>query len=355
MHRTQGISRLFQALSLRDWVILLVISVFAISIPVRGSESRRGRRGPMPVIFDTDICDDIDDTWALVMLLNSPELDVKLITTAVGNTEQKVKVVAKILEVAGRTDIPIGMGVKFHDGGHRQDEWVKDYDLKKYPGTVIRDGVGAIVDTIMKSERRITLIAVGPVPNVAAALEKEPAIAEKARFIGMHGSIYKGYGGSNTPSAEYNVKQYCKECQKVFTAGWRMTITPLDTCGVINLNGQKYQKVLKSDRPLAKALMENYHIWQKQHIIAGNKDLSDEEVEKRARQITDNRSSTLFDTVAIYLALSRDLVEMERLPIIVTDDGYTKIDQEKGKQVNCAVRWKDLGAYEDYLVERVTR
>src|SRR4030042_1697352 len=54
--------------------------------------------GPKPVIFDTDICDDIDDTWALGVLLQSPELDCKLITTAVRDTEAKAKVVAKFLQ-----------------------------------------------------------------------------------------------------------------------------------------------------------------------------------------------------------------------------------------------------------------
>ncbi|GAH91698.1 unnamed protein product, partial [marine sediment metagenome] len=50
-----------------------------------------------PVIFDTDICGDIDDTWALVTLLQSPEFDIKLITTAVGDTPAKAKTAAKIL------------------------------------------------------------------------------------------------------------------------------------------------------------------------------------------------------------------------------------------------------------------
>ncbi len=58
---------------------------------------------------------------------------------------------------------------------------------------------------------------------------------------------------------------------------------------------------------------------------------------------------------AIYLALSTELVETERLPIVVTDDGYTKIDRQKGKRVRCATKWKDLGTYEDLLVERLIR
>ena len=50
---------------------------------------------PIPVILDTDIGSDIDDSWALVMLLNSPELDLKLITTATFNTEHRTAITAK--------------------------------------------------------------------------------------------------------------------------------------------------------------------------------------------------------------------------------------------------------------------
>jgi inosine-uridine nucleoside N-ribohydrolase len=320
------------------------------------SNSPSPRQKKTPVIFDTDICDDIDDTWALALLLQSPEFDVKLITTAVGNTESKAKTVAKFLETVGRTDIPIGIGVQQHKGNHRQDAWAKDYDLSSYPGKVHRDGVQAIIDTIMKSRRPIKLIATGPLPNIAAALEREPRIAKKAEFVGMHGSIRLGYGGGAQPSAEYNVKAFVKEAQKVFTAPWNMTITPLDTCGIVDLKDRKFQKVLKKDSALTRALMENYRAWYKQGILseAANKDLGEADLEKRVDDKVNSSSTTLFDTVAIYLGMSTDLVKMEELKVKVTDDGYTRID-EGGKVINCATEWKDLGAFEDFLVERLTK
>ena len=109
----------------------------------------------------------------------------------------KAKVVAKMLEIAGRTDIPIGIGPTRGglSRGHRQDAWIQGYDMSSYRGTVYEDGVQAMVDTIMKSSRPIKVVAVGPLPNVAAALEREPRIAELAEFVGMHGSIRLGYGG----------------------------------------------------------------------------------------------------------------------------------------------------------------
>jgi inosine-uridine nucleoside N-ribohydrolase len=339
------------------WMLFLGMATMFLAVESLGASkggSAASAVPKIPVIFDTDICDDIDDTWALVLLLQSPEFDLKLITTAVGNTEAKAKVVARLLEIAGRTDIPVGIGLQQHKNEHRQTAWAKDYDLPSYRGTISRDGVQAIVDTIMKSSRPIKVVATGPLPNIAAALEREPRIAGKAQFVGMHGSIRRGYGGSATPNAEYNVKAFVQAAQKVFTAGWDMTITPLDTCGIVQLKDQKYQKVLASTNALTRALIENYRVWYRRGVLDERKDLSEAEVNKRVAEKVDSSSTTLFDTVAIYLAMSIELVKMEKLPIIVTDDGYTKID-DKGKVIYCATEWKDLSAFEDFLVGRLTR
>jgi hypothetical protein len=61
----------------------------------------------------------------------------------------------------------------------------------------------------------------------------------------------------------------------------------------------------------------------------------------------------LFDTVAVYLAFSQDMCGMERLGIRVTDDGFTAEDP-KARKINVALTWKNLGAFEDLLVQRLT-
>jgi len=306
-----------------------------------------------PVIFDTDICDDIDDTWALGVLLQSPELDCKLITTAVRDTEAKARVVAKFLDKVGRTDIPIGIGVKQPGASWRQTGWAQDYDLSSYPGRVLEDGVQAIIDTIMNSPTRVILIAVGPLPNISAALQREPRIAEKASFVGMHGSVYLGYGGKDKPDAEYNVAQNAKAAQQVFTASWPMTITPLDTCGRVALTGEKYQKVLTRNSPITSTLLENYRLWFRDGL-RDRKDLDDAGRTRATDEKLGKSSTTLFDTVAIYLAVSRDLAKIERLPIRITDDGFSRIEPG-AKEVDCAVQWQTLDGYETWLVERLTK
>lgn len=297
----------------------------------------------IPVILDSDIGDDIDDTWALGLLLRSPELDVKLVVSDDGKPIYRSKILAKFLEAAKRTDIPVGVGMptqKRGEGG--QAAWVRDYNLNRYPGKVYPDGVQALIDTIMNSREPITVIAIGPLPNLAAALEREPRIAEKARFVGMHGSVRVGYGGSKTPSPEYNVKQDVPACQKVFLAPWEMTITPLDTCGLIDLQGERYQRLRQSKDPIAATVLENYRLW------SGS--------QKRQQNQPDpfeTRSSTLFDTVAVYLAFNTDLVKMEQLPIAVTDDGMTAI-RPGAHPVNVATEWKSLDGFRDLLVQRLT-
>jgi inosine-uridine nucleoside N-ribohydrolase len=331
---------------------LFFVDVLFAVVLMTASEPVWGSAGPIPVVFDTDICDDIDDTWAIAAMLQSPELDCKLITTAVGNTEAKAKVVAKFLEKAGRTNIPVGVGVKQGSGSHRQTAWAADYNLSSYPGRVCKDGVQAIIDTIMSSPTRVTLIAVGPLPNIAEALKREPRIAEKADFIGMHGSVYVGYG-KDKPDAEYNVKADVEAAKRVFTAPWQMTITPLDTCGLVVLDGDNYQKVLKRNSVVTTTLLENYRVWFKDGL-RDRKDLDDPGRDRLTDEKLKSSSTTLFDTVAIYLAINRDLVQMERLSIRITDDGFTRIEQD-AKNVDCAVKWKSLDGYESWLVHRLTR
>ncbi len=293
-----------------------------------------------PVILDTDIGDDIDDTWALTLLLKSPELEPKLVVSDSGDTEYRAKIIARLLEVAKRTEIPVGIGLRQKSGGGRQAAWVKEYDHSRYHGKVHRNGVGAIIRTILDSPEPITLICIGPVPNIQAALEREPKIATRARFIGMHGSVRKGYGGRSKPDAEWNVVANPAACRKAFTAAWPMTITPLDTCGLVRLKGEKYRKVAQCKDPLVQALMENYRIWRKAQ-------------DPKAPDEVD-ASSVLFDTVAVYLAISTDLVRIERIPLVVTDKGFTVPDPQ-GKPIDCAIEWKDLGAFEDFLVQRLTQ
>ena len=295
-----------------------------------------------PVILDTDIGSDIDDTWALALLLKSPELDLRLVTVVSGDTAHRAALAAKMLTIGGRTDVPIGIGL-----GSPADfdiwpqmEWVADYNLDTYAGRVESDGVEAMIRTIMDSPETIDVIAIGPLTNIAAAASREPRILEKTRIVGMQGSLRRGYGGSKIPVPEYNIRFDVAAAKAVFAAPWTISITPLDTCGLVVLEAEKYRAVLESADPLTRAVVENYRLWC---VPRGH-----------PRTQAEERSSVLYDTVAITMAFSEKHLVMEPVKLVVTDDGRTVADN-LGKDVRCATEWTDLPAFEDFLVQRLTK
>jgi inosine-uridine nucleoside N-ribohydrolase len=307
----------------------------------------------IPVILDTDIGSDIDDTWALGFLINCPELDLKAVICSSGDTRYRAKLVAKFLTIAGHDSIPIGIGTSFHDNEGPQRAWVKSYDLGSYKGGIVENGADLFIDTIMKSKENAgsggntKVIAIGPLTTVAEALRKQPKISLKASFVGMHGSVYKGYGGSEKPSPEYNVVQDIEACRTVFHAPWNKTLAPLDTCGTIMLEGQDYQSIVKAKTPLPKMIIENYRLWS----IGSNEWAKIFNKKYKRYQV---QSSVLFDTLAVYLAFSEQYVTIEEVPLKVTDKGDTQSDAT-GEICRCAVGWKNKDAFLRLLVERLTK
>lgn len=285
-----------------------------------------------PIILDTDLGDDIDDTWALCMLLGMPDVDVRLITTAAGDAPAKTRLIAKMLERLGRTDIPLGTGLSSSTGKMNQAKWLADYDLASYPGTVYEDGVAAMIDAIHASSEPVTLLVLGPQMNLKAALERAPDIAQKARVVAMAGSVYMGYNGKEGRQPEWNVVCDVAAARAVFAAPWEITIAPLDLCGTLTLSENRYRRVAESDSPLAQVVMENYAIWtNREHYGA-------------------DASSVLFDTAAVYLAVDEALCEMSTINLVVDDKGNT-VPDEDGRPVRCGLGWKNRDAFESILIE----
>jgi len=298
---------------------------------------------PIPVILDTDIGFDVDDVWALAFMLRCPELDIKLIVTDTGDTHYSARLVAKLLQVAGREDIPLGIGIPLDSSARTHSAWLADYSLDEFKGVVHHDGVGAICDTVMKSSEQVAIVCIGPVPNIAAALAREPEIVDNSRFIGMHGSIRRGYLGAPKPMKEYNVKKHSMSCQTVFATPWDISITPLDTCGTVILKDENFARIMASDDPLCRAVVENHFGWFE--AVQDLPMFSDTD--------PNTQSSLLYDTVAVYMAFSEEFLEMETLPIVVTDDGKTLVD-DSGQSIRCAMNWKDQEAFERLLSERLS-
>lgn len=302
----------------------------------------------IPVILDTDIGSDIDDTWALAFLLRCPELDLKLVTTERGCADVRAALACQVLEAGDRADVPVALGVDWQGNTGPRDQWPRaaGYDLSRYAGGILTDAPQAIVDTIMGSDAPVTVIAIGPMPTLRRALSLDPRIAGRARLVAMLGSVRAGYGGSPDVTAEANVKNDAAACRDVVTAPWDVTITPVDTCGRVQLAGEAFARVRDSRAPLARAVMDHYRTWWRGRSgrLAG-----------LDRERAEQESSQLFDTVAVYLALSEDLVFVEDLGIRVTDDGFTQIDKG-AKRIRCATAWHEggLDAFHALLAKRLT-
>lgn len=296
---------------------------------------------PIPVILDTDIGTDVDDTWALLQLLASPELDLRLIVTTGGDTRYRAALTAKLLTVAGRTDVPIALGSGGAAYGEFQRRWLGSFSLADYPGPVYDNQLDAY-RTLAESASDLTVISIGPATSVARLAAEAPELVERCRFVGMQGSVALGYGGSPPPVPEANVKSDPAALRHVLAAPWRdILLTPLDTCGLVTLDGERYVRIWSHPGATLAALRENYQAWA-----------ADVSWHATPLEEVPHRSSTLFDTVAVYLAYDERWVRVESHPLAVTDDGMTVID-EAGPRVRLALAWEDLEAFEDDLVERL--
>jgi inosine-uridine nucleoside N-ribohydrolase len=313
------------------------------------------------VVLDTDIGGDIDDTWALAMLCRYPELDLRLVTTVTGDTTYRAGIVAGILSSAGRDDVPIGIGIPTtidlpeHMSPRPQGEFADELDLDSYRGGIHSDGVHALVDCVMGSSEPVTVIGIGPMTNIAAALALEPRIAEKARLVGMLGWVRDLAAGDGpmhgAPAREYNVAADVAACRAAFEANWEITITPIDTCGTVILRGARFSRVRDAGTPLTQALMRNYAEWAR--AVGAFTSAADYGDKPEDSGFWERRSSVLFDTVAVYLAYDESLLNIEQLPIEVDDDGLTRI-MAGARELRVATSWRNREGFEEQLVERLT-
>src|SRR5580658_1773778 len=114
---------------------LLVLALAASLSAARGATS--GGPAATPVILVTDIGTDIDDSWAIALLLRSRELDLKLVVVDPADTQYRAAVAAKLLEESGRADVPVAIGDNsgpMGDDNKTLKPWIAGYDIGKYPG-----------------------------------------------------------------------------------------------------------------------------------------------------------------------------------------------------------------------------
>jgi inosine-uridine nucleoside N-ribohydrolase len=199
------------------------------------------------IIIDTD--PGIDDTMAIFFALQSPELDVLGVTAVFGNggVANTASNAVRILEVAGRPDIPVAAGandplvIPNRAGGganvHGRDGLGNAGDRLPQPqgSPIAQRAASFIVDMVMANPGEITLVPIGPLTNIALAVRLEPRIVEAARgVVLMGGSAF--VGGNATAAAEANLRNDPHAAHIVFTAGWPIVMAGWDVSNRFHMN-----------------------------------------------------------------------------------------------------------------------
>lgn len=253
------------------------------------------------IIIDTDIGDDVDDAFALALAVKSPEFEILGISTAFGDTELRAKLTDRFLGEVGRSDIPVMAGKptspkqmsqrRYAEGGH-------------FARSSHADAADFLLDQIRKHPGEVTLIAIGPLMNVGAAIDRDAATFRKLkRVVIMGGSVRKGYGdyGYNEPVApmpEWNILNDVAAAQKLFSSGVPLFVMPLDSTQ-LKLDEVKRAFLFTRGTVFTDQLAILYHLWAQE-------------------------TPTLFDPMAVAFALKPELCPVTPLHIRVDEKGSTR-------------------------------
>lgn len=213
-----------------------------------------------PVFLDTDIGDDIDDALALSLALQSPELNIVGITTVLQDGGRRADLVWKILALFNRTDIPVGIGAEQplmarpRSGAVRQTQALAEQD--RMPADRRRNGLELLIDTCLRAPDKLTIIAYGPLTNIALALRAEPLLRDKLdRIVLMNGVFFR-------PGLEYNTKMDPEASAIVYGSGVPVVTVGLDVTLQCRLNAEHLKRFAESKLDTVQFVWKLIQIWQ---------------------------------------------------------------------------------------------
>jgi inosine-uridine nucleoside N-ribohydrolase len=284
--------------SLSLWLILLLTAISAAC-------AQRQKVIPQKIIIDTDIGDDIDDAYALTLALHSPEFEIVGVTTAWGDTALRAQLAARLLATAGANKIPVEPGVPTHSKtSFSQRAWASAGPMPAH---------GDAVDFLLAQARRyphqVTLIAIGPLTNIGAAIDRDPSgFRLLNRVVLMGGSIRCGYGNPRAtppppPQPEYNIAMDPGAARKLLASGVPIFMMPLDSTQW-KLDDSKLAQVAARSTPSTDALLVLTTEWQ---------------------LATHQHTPTLYDAMAVTYALHPDICPTTPLRLEVDDKGFTRV------------------------------
>lgn len=270
----------------------------------------------MKIILDTD--PGVDDAMALLLALRSPELDVVGVTTVFGNSNvaATTRNALNLLDLAHRRDIPVAKGAArpLFIEPHPTAEWVHGDDAMGNIGwtavndprmaTVRESAAQFIVNTVLANPGEVTLVPVGPLTNIALALQLEPAIAAHTRVVLMGGTVR--HPGNVSPVAEANVWNDPHAAHVVFSAEWDVTMAGLDVTETVHLDNADFAELRASGDPLGVFVTRIAGFYQ--DFSAKWYGYANGEVD-------------MHDPTAVMYLIAPELFAVERYPIAVPTEG----------------------------------
>ena len=199
--------------------------------------------GPTRILLDTDLAmgapgSDIDDGFALALALADPDLSVELVTTVNGNTDvdNATRLTLELLRRLGRADVPVVRGadrplVRHAPASPPDAERVDPPGVPDGP----RHAADALVERVMAEPDELTIVAIGPLTNVALALALEPRVAQAVREIVVMGGVYLGHTGHAGMPGEFNFWVDPDAAARVLASGAPLRLVGLDVTRRVRL------------------------------------------------------------------------------------------------------------------------
>jgi purine nucleosidase len=227
---------------------------------------------PQHIIFDTD--PGIDDALAILLALASPELALDGIITVHGNvsTEQTTKNALAVLELASASHVPVYRGCDLplvkesllspetHGNTGLGYAQLPDPQTRHKP----KHGSDFLIESIMSRPGEVTLVAIGPLTNVALAIRKEPRMVENVKEVIIMGGAIQ-HAGNATALAEFNTYVDPHAAHVVFHSGMPITLTPLDVTYQCVFTADDLNRLLKIDSPITKFIADSTRFYMEFH------------------------------------------------------------------------------------------
>ena len=306
-------------------VLLLLIG---LSVSLTASAQAR-----IPIIIDTDLGDSIDDALALAFALHSPELDVRAVTTVIDDVESKTRLAWKMLSIYNRRDIALAMGAPEPLLDPTMSTSSKEFQVltrdDTIPDAARKRAADLIIDTVLQSRGKITVVAIGPLTNIALALKTDPRIKNAIDRIVIMGGAYL------SSETEYNVRRDRAAAEIVFHSGVPITAVGLDVTSQCKVREKDLDRLRLSDDPASNFLIRLIDL---------------------AEQETHDPTPTLYDPLAIAAVFRPDLLVTQAgsVDVPLSGSGQTIFKAGDGSKTQVAVK-VDAPAFLDLFVDRVTR